>query len=161
MDRACTVTQRAFIGLALVLVSGTSTAGPVTGDFGYTLGEAFEPKVAIGTTTRHGREAYRVKPTGGDADFVEHLVMITADGARIYKIVGRGPVRDEAGCNAGYAAMFMRLKERYGDKGYYAMDDSDMFYDGPRSVVLSCEADADGVQLVIEYTHDDLAASVQ
>jgi hypothetical protein len=148
--------QLVILGLLCGLVPWSAQAEEIGAAYGYTLGMPMsEVKVLSTETSEYGDTLHVVQPAA-DSGVDKVLLGASKDGEHVALIMGRSKEMAATDCPAQFASARDRLRKRYPDAGYYAMDDTDMIYRQNRNILISCEVEGDKARLVIEYRDDRL-----
>ena len=91
-----------------------------------------------------------------DANAIDYVLLrLTAD-QRIHRITVFYKPESVADCDTEKTQMRKELEKKYPDLGYYAMDVSELFYQGPRTLSIECVEAGKANRLKVEYSDDVL-----
>lgn len=112
----------------------------ISGAFGMTIGEAFDPATAIGESElTDGTPLYRFTPEIEFRSFTRYFVMITPKTKKIYAIWATGPFKNTETAKKEQALVMEILRQKYGElkePGLFdAMGDVLMIDHGDRYIV--------------------------
>lgn len=148
------------VGAMLLLIAAAVCAGDgIGGDFGFRLGDSYETGDALRRDVgEDGSVSYLARELFKHGFFEEVYVEITPVTHRIYRITARGPALVPEQCAAQQQRMRKHLEASHAGAGYYALDDGDMFYSGPRLATLECVGEERSVVMTLDYLDEDLEA---
>ena len=139
------------------LFSFSAQAADIQGIAGYTLGDVLnkdfilkEKKAEDGTTV------YTVKLLQL-ASRVDILTVRITPTQRIHRISAYTPNLSAAECQTEMTSLRKQTEQHFPALGYYAMDQSEMFYQDDRTYTLECINTEGKVRLRQEYSDDKLA----
>jgi hypothetical protein len=148
--------QFAVYSLLLCLLPWSAKAEDIAAAYGYTLGMPISEVQVLSTKPAdYGNTLYVVKPATG-SDMEEVLLGTGKDGRQVTRIIGRSRSMPATSCFSILSKTVDRLRQRYPNSGYYALDDSDMLYQEDRNILLSCQEEGEQYRMVIEYRDDSL-----
>lgn len=138
-----------------------SVTAEIEGTSGYLLGDKFNTANVVDIKkSDDGSKIYIVKPVS-DGDLVARLaIRITPDGL-IHRITADSSVISSAECYTRMNNLRKSTEQDHPDLGYYAMDQSELFYQSNRTYTLECIKSEDGTRLRQEYSDDELAGLVE
>jgi len=144
--------------LGLVIFPNASVlAGDINGIAGYTLGERFDPKAASGKKKSDDDAiVYTVKPLTTDARISILTIRLTKQ-QQIHRISAYSAVVTPADCQTRMDQLRKQTEKQFPLLGYYAMDQSELFYQDDRTYTLDCIKKEGGIRLRQEYSDDKLA----
>ncbi|MGD8926219.1 MAG: hypothetical protein PVG20_05185 [Thioalkalispiraceae bacterium] len=131
-------------------------ANPIIGEAGFELGQSFDPNVKGVERLQQDDVVYKTKPPSDTNDVAYVLLRITAD-QHIHRITVFYTPQSPAECDTRKNTMRKEIEKKYPDLGYYAMDDSELFYKEPRTLTIECVATEKKNSLKVEYSDDALA----
>ena len=132
-------------------------AADILGIGGYTLGDVLNKEFILNENkTEDGVSVYTVKPLQ-PAPRVEILTVRISPTQHIHRISAFTPILDAAKCQMEMTSLRKQTEQRFPALGYYAMDQSEMFYQDDRTYTLECINFDGGLRLRQEYSDDKLA----
>lgn len=132
-------------------------ASAISGGGGYNLGEVFNPQqVAVEKLQIDKSTVYKLRPQPATQNLDYLLLRLTPD-MRIYRITIYSPEMPGAQCESEKNNLRKATEQRYPKLGYYAMDESEMFYEDPRTFTIECITSDNKTRLKTEYADDALA----
>lgn len=145
--------------LCLIYIPSPSTlAADIEGIAGYTLGTVLDKQQVLKETKMDdGATIYRVKPVGSPPQ-IELLTVRITQSHQIHRISADSPVLSAADCQTRMTQLRKQIEQQFPTLGYYAMDQSEMFYEADRSYTLECVNTDAGIRLRQEYSDEKLAA---
>jgi len=145
--------------LFFLCITGTGVqAADIQGIAGYNLGDVLDiQRVLNETKADDGATVYSVKPLTSEQQVNRLTLRITGNG-QIHRISAFSPVLTAAECQAQMTQLRIQTEKQFPKLGYYAMDQSEMFYQDDRTYTLECITTEDGIRLRQEYSDDKLAA---
>lgn len=148
-----------YLGILLLLVGITSSrAADIEGIAGYSLGTTLDKIYVINeTTSDDGATVYRVKPLS-PAQQVDMLTLRINQQRQIHRISAFSSLLNAADCQTRVTQLRKQTEKQYPDLGYYAMEQSELFYEADRTYTLECIKTDKGIRLRQEYSDDTLAA---
>lgn len=149
-----TIIQVTVLCLSLLTAMSVS-ASPITGGAGFDLGQRFDPKAAKGEKLNQDGVVYKTAPLAGTKDIDYVLLRLTAD-HRIHRITVFYKPESIADCDTEKNQMRKDIEKKYPGLGYYAMDVSELFYQGPRTLSIECVESGKENRLKVEYSDDVL-----
>jgi hypothetical protein len=145
-----------FICLLYFLVYG-ALAADINGIAGYRLGETFDKKTALAEQKSDDNAIiYTVKPLVADSRISILTIRLTKQ-HQIHRISAFSPVMTPAECQTRMDQLRMQTEKQFPMMGYYAMDQSELFYQDDRTYTLDCIKTDDGIRLRQEFSDDKLA----
>jgi hypothetical protein len=145
------------IVLLLCLTANTALAGTINGIAGYLLGDRFNPRKAVAQhESGDGASVYTVRPRKSDA-LIERLALRLTPQGQIHRISAFSPPMSAAACQLKMDSLRKQTERQFPSLGYYAMDQSELFYEGDRTYTLECIHEKGKVRLRQEYSDDKLA----
>jgi hypothetical protein len=141
----------------LGMISATAQATDIQGIAGYTLGAVLDnQQVLKKTITDDGAIVYSVKPLSSEQQ-VDMLKLRITQKQQIHRISAFSPVLGAADCQTQITQLRKQTETQFPKLGYYAMDQSELFYEDDRTYTLECVKTDDGIRLRQEYSDDKLA----
>jgi len=151
------IKQRATILFVLCITSFGVQAADIQGIAGYTLGEILDKKqVKIESRTDDGATVYSVNPLNAE-QLVNILTLRITGNGQIHRISAFSSVLTAAECQTQMTQLRIQTEKQVPKLGYYAMDQSEMFYQDDHTYTLECVNTEDGIRLRQEYSDDKLA----
>jgi len=129
----------------------------IRGEAGFVLGDVFNPdSPGVERLSRQDKSVYRVTPgdTANSADYL--LLRITAD-KRIHRISIFSRKMSAVQCSDERFKRRKAIEEKYPELAYYAMTESEMFYNDSRTLTIECVRSDGEIRLKTEYADDVLA----
>jgi len=156
------LTKQNFVLLLLLgLACSRALAGGIEGIAGYALGATLDKQTVLKETRGDdGATVYDVKPLKTDQP-LDRLTVLVTPGQQIHRISAFSPATTATACEKRMATMQMQIEKQSPELKYYAMHESEMFYQGDRTYTLECIKANDGVRLRQEYSDDKLAEQVK
>ena len=152
------IKQRITIVFGLCIISSSAQAADIQGIAGYTLGDVLDKQRVLNETkTDDGATVYSVKPLTSEQQ-VNTLTLRITQNQQIHRITAFSPVLTNADCQSRMTQLRIQTEKQFPQLGYYAMDQSEMFYQDDRTYTLECITTEDGIRLRQEYSDDKLAA---
>jgi len=152
------VTKRIAILCFLCLTSAGAPAADIQGIAGYMLGDVLDKKRVLNETKADdGAAVYTVKPLSTEQQ-VNRLTLRITPKQQIHRITAFSPILTAADCQIQMTQLRIQTEKQLPQLGYYAMDQSEMFYQDDRTYTLECVNTDDGIRLRQEYSDDKLAA---
>lgn len=141
----------------LGMTSATAQAIDIQGIAGYTLGAVLDKQQVLRETKADdGAIVYSVKPLSSEQQ-VDILTLRITQKQQIHRISAFSPLLSAADCQTRMTQLRKQTEKQFPKLGYYAMDQSEMFYEADRTYTLECVNTADGIRLRQEYSDDKLA----
>ena len=151
------LTQRSTLLFFLALSIATAQAADLTGIAGYTLGDILDKRQVLNETkSNDGVTVYTVKPLGSVQQF-DLLTLRLNQKQQIHRISAFSPILSAADCETRMTQLRKQTEKQFPTLGYYAMDQSELFYEADRTYTLECIKSNDGIRLRQEYSDDKLA----
>jgi hypothetical protein len=151
------VKQHIAVLLFLVISSASLQAADIQGIAGYTLGETLDKRQVLHETKAvDGATVYTVKPLRLEQPIDIITVRITSK-QQIHRISAYSPVLTAGECEDQMVQLRKATENRFPGIGYYAMDQSEMFYNKDRIYTLECVEREGEIRLLQEYSDDKLA----
>ena len=142
----------------LCITNFGAQAADIQGIAGYTLGDVLDKKRVLNETKADdGATVYTVKRLNSKQQ-VNILTIRITQKQQIHRISAFSPVLTDADCQSRITQLRIQTEKQFPKLGYYAMDQSEMFYQGDRTYTLECVNTDDGIRLRQEYSDDKLAA---
>lgn len=142
----------------LCITSAGAQAADIQGIAGYTLGDVLDKKQVINETKADdGVTVYSVKPLSSEQQ-VNILTLRITQKQQIHRISAFSPVLTDADCQTQMTQLRKQTEKQFPKLGYYAMYQSEMFYQDDRTYTLECVNTDDGIRFRQEYSDDKLAA---
>ena len=139
------------------LISISAQAADIQGIAGYTLGDVLNKEFILNTKkAEDGVTVYSVKPLQSAPQVDILSVRITPTG-QIHRISAFTSKLNAAQCQTEMTALRKQTEKEFPALGYYAMDQSEMFYQDDRTYTLECINYHGGLRLRQEYSDDKLA----
>jgi hypothetical protein len=152
------LTHRSRLLFFLAIFIPTTQAANITGVAGYTLGDVLDKgKVLDETKSDDGETIYTVKPLGSVQQF-DLLTLRLTQKQQIHRISAFSPILSAADCETRMTKLRKQTEKQFPTLGYYAMDQSELFYEADRTYTLECIKSNRGIRLLQEYSDDKLAA---
>ena len=152
------IKQRITIVFVLCIISSSAQAADIQGIAGYTLGDVLDKNHVLNETKMDdGATVYSVKPLTSE-QHVNILTLRITQKQQIHRISALSAVLTSADCQSQMTQLRIQTEKQFPQLGYYAMDQSEMFYQDDRTYTLECVNTDDGVRLRQEYSDDKLAA---
>jgi hypothetical protein len=152
------IKQRIATLLILGITSFSAQATDIQGIAGYMLGDVLDKKRVLNETKADdGATVYTVKPLSSEQQ-VNILALRITPKQQIHRITAFSPVLTAADCQIQMTQLRIQTEKQLPQLGYYAMDQSEMFYQDDRTYTLECVNTDDGIRLRQEYSDDKLAA---
>ena len=152
------IRQRTTILFVLCITSFSAQAVDIQGIAGYTLGDDLDKQRVLNETKADdGATVYSVKSLTSEQQVNILTLRITGNG-QIHRISAFSPVLTAAECQTQMRQLRIQTEKQFPKLGYYAMDQSEMFYQDDRTYTLECVNTTDGIRLRQEYSDDKLAA---
>lgn len=152
------IKQHIAILFLLCITSAGAQADDIQGIAGYTLGDVLDKKRVVNETKADdGVTVYTVNPLNTERQVYILKLRITQK-QQIHRISAFSPILTDADCQTRMTQLRKQTEKQFPKLGYYAMDQSEMFYEGDRTYTLECVNTNDGVRLRQEYSDDKLAA---
>jgi len=156
--------QRCFVkqGFVIIFLLGMSDASVQAADIqgiaGYTLGDVLDKKYVLNATKADdGAIVYNVKPLTAKKQ-VDMLTLRINQKRQIHRISAFSPIQSAVDCQTLMTQLRRHTENQFPKLGYYAMDQSEMFYQADRTYTLECVNTDGGIRLRQEYSDDKLAA---
>jgi len=148
--------------IAMLFFLGITSAGAQTADIqgiaGYSLGDVLDKKQVLKETKADdGATVYTVKSLTAEQQ-VNRLRLRITQKQQIHRITAFSHVLTDADCQTQMTQLRIQTEKQFPTLGYYAMDQSEMFYQDDRTYTLECVKTDDGIRLRQEYSDDKLAA---
>ncbi len=132
-------------------------AATITGDAGFKLGDILDiQKSAAQKLTIEKDTVYKIIPESSANNIAYVLLRITRD-KRIHRITVYSNEMTAAQCDTEKNALRKAVELKHPNLGYYAMDESEMFFDEPRTFTIECVVSGRNNRLKTEYSDDALA----
>lgn len=142
----------------LSVISVGAQATDIQGIAGYRLGDVLDKKQVLNETkAEDGVTVYSVKPLASDKH-VNILTLRITPKQQIHRISAFSHVLSAADCQTQMTQLRIQTEKQFPRLGYYAMDQSEMFYQDDRTYTLECVNTDEGIRLRQEYSDDKLAA---
>ncbi|MGD8577635.1 MAG: hypothetical protein PVG13_11135 [Thiohalophilus sp.] len=126
----------------------------------YKLGDKLDTSNVINIEkSDDGTKIYIVKPVSNDTLMSRLAIQITSKGI-IHRITADSSVISSAECYTRINNLRKSTERDHPDLGYYAMDQSELFYQGDRTYTLECIKSENGSRLRQEYSDDKLAGLI-
>jgi len=152
------VKQRFTMLVFLCITGASAQAADIQGIAGYTLGDVLDKQRVLNETKADdGTTVYSVKPLTTEQQ-VNILTLRITQQQQIHRISAYSPVLGDADCQSLMTQLRIQTEKQFPRLGYYAMDQSEMFYQDDRTYTLECVTSDDGIRLRQEYSDDKLAA---
>ena len=152
------IKQRIATLFILGITSFSAQATDIQGIAGYMLGDVLDKKRVLNETKADdGATVYTVKPLSSEQQ-VNILALRITPKQQIHRITAFSPVLTAADCQIQMTQLRIQTEKQLPQLGYYAMDQSEMFYQDDRTYTLECVNTDDGIRLRQEYSDDKLAA---
>ena len=141
----------------LCVTSFSAQATDIQGIAGYRLGDVLDKKQVLNETkAEDGVTVYSVKPLASDKH-VNILTLRITPKQQIHRISAFSHVLSAADCQTQMTQLRIQTEKQFPRLGYYAMDQSEMFYQDDRTYTLECVDKDEGIRLRQEYSDDKLA----
>lgn len=151
-------TQRIAILFILSITSAGAQAADIQGIAGYSLGDLLDKnRVLTEAKASDGATIYSVKPLTAEQQ-VDMLMLRITSKQQIYRISAFSPVLTTTDCQTQMKQLRIQTEKQFPTLGYYAMDQSELFYEDDRTYTLECVKSEVGMRLRQEYSDDKLAA---
>ena len=139
------------------LTSFSAQAADIQGIAGYTLGDVLNKESILNEKqAEDGAIVYTVKPLQ-PVPQVDILNVRITPTRQIHRISAYTSKLGAAQCQTEMVALRKQTEKRLPALGYYAMDQSEMFYQDDRTYTLECIKFDGGIRLRQEYSDDKLA----
>jgi hypothetical protein len=149
--------QRIAVLFFISITSAVTQAADIQGIAGYKLGETLDKKQVVSETMADdGATVYTAKPLKPEQQIDIVTVRITPK-QQIHRISAFSPVLADATCQEQMTLLRKQTEKQFPGIGYYAMDQSEMFYQDDRTYTLECVNKEGGVRLLQEYSDEKLA----
>lgn len=144
--------------LYLVFFSSSSAlANDINGIAGYKLGDSFDKKTALSEEKANNDAIiYTVRPLVADARISILTIRLTKR-QQIHRISAYSAVMTPADCQTRMDQLRKQTETQFPMLGYYAMDQSELFYQDDRTYTLDCIETNGGIRLRQEFSDDKLA----
>ena len=155
-------TKRRIVFVCLMCFSAFGVqASDINGIAGYTLGDVFDKKLALDTQmSESGKTIYTVKLLKAEK-LVDTLTIRVSKKQQIHRISAFSIAMSAAECQTQMNVLRKKIENRIPSLGYYAMDNSELFYQNERTYTLECIKSDDGVHFRQEYSDDNLAVQAE
>ena len=151
------IPQLALCIILTCIFSLRAHAGDIKGIAGYTLGEPLDKKLVLNSQKANdGANVYIVKLLKPEK-LVATLAIRITQAQQIHRISAFSPVMTAVECENEMAALRKQTEKEFPALSYYAMDQSEMFYQDDRTYTLECVSSEAGLRLRQEYSDDKLA----
>ncbi len=139
-------------------ISRPALGSDIQGIGGFALGDTLDPGTVVGMiTTNDGSPVYVVAPKT-DERYVHALHIAVNRGKRVARISAASTPMSAKECQQAMNAARKRTEAQFPSLGYYAMTDSDLFFEGDRSYTIECTNTDRGVELHQDFWDDSLEA---
>ena len=150
--------QHSALLFFLAISLPTTQAADITGIAGYTLGDVLDKRQVLNETkSDDGITVYAVKPLSSTQQ-IDILTLRVTQKQQIHRISAFSPVISAANCQTQMNQLRKQTENQFPKLGYYAMDQSELFYEADRTYTLECVDNDAGIRLRQEYSDDKLAA---
>ncbi len=147
---------RASILTSACFISAPLLASDIQGIGGFALGDGFDARVAAGVVRADdSSSSFVVEPDNPDR-YVQMLQIATNPEKRISRISASSSPMAPKECQQAMNAVRKRTEDRFPSLGYYAMNNSDLFFEGDRSYTIECIKTDRGVVLRQDFWDDAL-----
>jgi hypothetical protein len=164
MNKMTHNTTSTLIRLVLILflygLFSFRVAAEIQGVADYKLGDKFDTANVVDIEkSDDGSKVYIVKPASDDDLIARLAIRITREG-KIHRITADSSVISSAECYTRLNNLRKSTENHHPEFGYYAMDQSELFYHSNRTYTLECIKSENGTRLRQEYSDDELAGLV-
>lgn len=152
------VPYRVAVGIvgSLCVLGSAAVASGIGGIGGFALGESFRADQASGgPAVEDGLTVYTVAPRV-PGDYVQTLRVGVNREHRIARLTASAAPMDAVACRNAMNEMRRTTEERSPQLGYYAMQNSELFFEGTRSYTIECVQTGAGQVLRQEYWDEAL-----
>lgn len=140
------------------ITSHAAQAAAIEGIAGYTLGSVLDKQQVLKESkAEDGVTVYSVTPLRS-AQQVELLTLRITQKQQIHRISAFSTILSAADCQTRMSQLRKQTEKQFPVLGYYAMDQSELFYEADRTYTLECVNTDTGIRLRQEYSDDKLAA---
>ena len=129
----------------------------ITGEGGFNLGEIFDTGSSrVENNTIEKEIVYKIKPAI-PSDKIDYISLWITPSNQIHRIAVYSIEMKSTQCEIEKNSLRSSVEKKYPTLGYYAMDESEMFYEDPRSFTIECVASGNKKRLKREYSDDAIA----